>query len=430
VCVDGHPGISGLRMLTDKAIKALKPRASLYRVADGGGLCIEITPNGTKLWRYRYRVSGKPKMMALGRYDEVSLEQARNRHRDARKLLANGTDPMDVRRASTDAQARQELARFPAFAETWLAYKEKRVGGETYRKAKMVVEGDLVPALRRHGIDTLSTKDVTSVLDKIAARAPNLAVKARQYLGGMVTYAIQRGLREDGKLLSLRGTIARHDRGHIPAITKPAELRPLLLAIDAYSSPTTRAALLLASLTAMRPAIVASAQWAHIDLEAAEWHVPGQLMKNGSDHIVPLPRQAVTLLKGIRREAPGTYVFPSPARQKTPHLHRDALSKALREMGFQGKHATHGFRGTLRTMARERLGIDIDVLEAQLAHAKRGDVQKAYDRTTFNDQRVRVMQTWADYLDTIRRDSLPKWKHATHTSELQKIPIPTTDGSH
>src|SRR5690606_17355805 len=149
------------------------------------------------------------------------------------------------------------------------------------------------------------------------------------------------------------------------------------------------------SLTAMRPAIVASAQWDHIDLEAAEWHVPGELMKTGNDHIVPLPRQAVKLLKDIRPAEPGIYVFPSPARQTTPHLHRDALSKALREMGFQSKHATHGFRGTLRTMARERLGIDIDVLEAQLAHVKKGDVQKAYDRTTFNDQRVKVMQTWA-----------------------------------
>jgi len=398
-------------MLTDKAIKALKPRESLYRVADGGGLCIEITPNASKLWRYRYRFGGKPKMLALGRYDEVTLEQARNRHRDARKVLANGTDPMEARRASADAQERRELARFPSFAEAWLEHKQKRVGAETYRKAKLVVEGDLVPALRRHGIDTLTTKDVTPVLDKIAARAPNLAVKARQYLGGMVTYAIQRGLREDGKLLALRGTIARHDKGHIPAITKPAELRPLLLAIDAYASPTTRAALLLASLTAMRPAIVASAQWAHIDLDAAEWHVPGELMKSGNDHIVPLPKQAVALLMDLRGDDLGTYVFPSPARQRTPHLHRDALSKALRDMGFQGRHATHGFRGTLRTMARERLGIDLDVLEAQLAHAKRGDVQKAYDRTTFNDERIKVMQAWADYLDNLRKD--PDAKVAT-----------------
>lgn len=391
-------------MLTEVKIKALKPKAKLYRVADAGGLCIEVTPSGSKLWRYRYRFGGRAKMLALGRWNETTLEEARDRHRDARKLLANGSDPVDVRRDTVDAQERKERAKFPTIAAEWLAYKEKRVGTETYRKAKLVTEGDLIPALKQHSIATLRTKDVTAVLDKIAQRAPNLAVKARQYLGGIVTYAIQQGLRDDGLLLSLRGTVPTYDKGHIPAITRPAELRTLLLAIDGYSSRTTRYALLLASLTAMRPAIVASAEWAHIDLDAAEWHVPGGMMKMRNDHIVPLPRQAVALLREMRGNDPGKYVFPSPARQTTPHLHRDAMSKALRDMGFQGKHATHGFRGTLRTMARERLNVDIDVLEAQLAHAKKGDVQKAYDRTTFGEQRRKVMQTWADYLDNIRKD--------------------------
>lgn len=389
-------------MLTDKTIQALKPREKLYRVADWGGLCIEVTPSGSKLWRYRYRFDRKAKMMALGRWNEVTLAEARERHRSARKLLSNGNDPMQAQRLSEDEIVRRERVKFANFATEWLVYKKKRVGAETYRKAKLVVEGDLVPALRRYGVDTLATKDVTPVLDKIAARAPNLAIKARQYLAGMMIYAIQQGLREDGKQLALRGTVAKHTKSHIPAITKPSELRSLLLAIDAYSSSTTRAALLLASLTAMRPAIVASAQWAHIDLDAAEWHVPGELMKTGNDHIVPLPTQAIALLRNLRGDNPGIHVFPSPARQKTPHLHRDALSKALRDMGFQGKHATHGFRGTLRTMARERLSVDIDVLEAQLAHAKKGDVQKAYDRTTFDEQRIKVMQDWADYLDELR----------------------------
>lgn len=395
-------------MLTELTIKALKPRDKLYRVADREGLCLEVTPTGSKLWRYRYRYAGKARMMALGKWDEITLQDARDRLRDARRLLANGMDPMATKRAAAAAQVKEGRAAFPAFATEWLEYKRKRVGIETYRKAKLVTEGDLIPSLRRHSIDTLATKDVTPVLDKIAQRAPNLAVKARQYLGGMVAYAIQQGLREDGKLLSLRGTLVKYDAGHIPAITKPAELRPLLLAIDGYSQQVTRTALLLASLTALRPSVIASAQWAHIDLEAGEWHIPGHLMKTRHDHIVPLPRQAVKLLEAIQGDDPGQYVFPSPAKQKTPHLHRDALSNALRKMGFQGKHATHGFRGTLRTMARERLSVDIDVLEAQLAHAKKGDVQKAYDRTTFDDQRREVMQAWADYLDNLRKDPAGK----------------------
>lgn len=390
-------------MLTEKTIQALKPKQKVYRVADGGGLCIEVKPTGSKLFRYRYRFEGKANMLALGRWNEVTLAEARERHRTARKALAAGTDPMSARRLSDEEVTRRERVKFANCATEWLAYKKKRVGIETYRKAKLVVEGDLIPSLRRHTIDRMATKDVMPALDKIASRAPNLAVKARQYLGGIVNYAIQQGLREDGKTLSLRGTVAKHQKSHIPAVTRPADLRRLLLTIDGYSSPTTRDALILASLTAMRPSIIASAQWAHIDLERAEWHVPGELMKMGNDHIVPLPHQAITLLRNIYPERPGSYVFPSPARQKTPHLHRDALSSALRIMGFRGIHATHGFRGTLRTMARERLGVDIDVLEAQLAHAKRGDIQKAYDRTTFNDQRISVMQAWADYLDEIRQ---------------------------
>lgn len=392
-------------VLTEVAIKALKPREALYRVADSAGLCIEITPNGTKLWRYRYRWLGRPKMLALGRWDEVTLKEARERLHAARKLLDSGVDPMDNKRERRASQREQDASRFPVVASAWLEWKKGRVKPETFRKAKMVVEGDLIPALRRNSIATLATKDVTPVLERIAERAPDLAVKARQYLQGIVTYAIQRGLREDGKLLSLRGIVSNTEKGHIPAATRPSELRAVLLAIDAYSSPITRAALLLGSMTAMRPSVIASAQWTHVDLDAAEWHVPGELMKGGNDHIVPLPRQAVELLKSIRGDKPGAYVFPSPARQGTPHLHRDAMSKALRDMGFQGKHATHGFRGTLRTMARERLGVDLDVLEAQLAHAKKGDVQKAYDRTKFDDQRKTVMQEWADYLDSIRRNT-------------------------
>ena len=389
-------------MLTDKAIQALKPREKLYRVADWGGLCLEIAPSGSKLWRYRYRYDSMARMMSLGRWNEVTLAEARELHRGARKTLASGLDPVSARKMSGEEKTRRERVKFANFATEWLAYKKKRVATETFRKAKLVVEGDLLPALRRCTIDTLATKDVTSVLDKIGERAPNLAAKARQYLGGMMTYAMQQGLREDGKHLALRGAVVNRSKGHIPAITTPSELGPLLCAIDGYSSRITRSALLLASLTAMRPSVIASAQWAHIDMAAAEWHVPGALMKTGNDHIVPLPIQAVELLRGLQEGSKSSFVFPSPARQKTQHLHRDALSKALREMGFQGKHATHGFRGTLRTMARERLGVDIDVLEAQLAHAKRGDVQKAYDRTTFGDQRRQVMQEWANYLDTIR----------------------------
>lgn len=400
--------------LTEVAIKSLKPKTNVYRVSDTNGLSIEVHPNGSKLWRYRYRYVGKPQMMSLGPWPLIALAVARRKRDDARRLIYDGIDPMRHRREQAAAIVREREGQFPLVAQAWLDFKEKSVSAETFRKMKLVVEGDLVPALRRHSLTTLTTKDCIPVLRAMADRAPNLAAKARQYLNGIVEYSIKEGLRDDGKTLSLRGAIPTFEKNHIAAVTRPDELGALLRAIDGYASPTTREALLYASWTALRPGIVASARWSHIDLDAAEWHIPGSLMKMRHDHIVPLPRQAVAMLRARRAALPArqAYVFPSPAKQKTPHLHRDALSKALRDMGFQGKHATHGFRGTLRTMARERLNVDIDVLEAQLAHAKRGDVQKAYDRTTFDDQRREVMQQWADYLDERRTQVAPNTQNA------------------
>ncbi|MBB5413731.1 MULTISPECIES: tyrosine-type recombinase/integrase [unclassified Paraburkholderia] len=389
---------------SELVFRAAKPRAQPYLLADGNGLALRVRPNGTRTWLLRYRRPGtsKENFLSLGPYPDVSLVDARKAATIARNLVRDGTDPVEHRRAESAARKRAAEGAFQLVAQKWLAFKRKEWADETYRKAEFVVREYLSPALGNKPISTLATPEVKPVLEAIAAHAPNLATKARQYVGGIVTYAIQHGLREDGIPLSLRGVIPRHKKGHIPAITKPAEIAPLVQAINTYKSPITRAALKLTMLTGLRPGMVAAAPWDEVDLDVAEWHVPAGRMKMQHEHIVPLPKQAVELLEELEAlTGRGHYVFPSPARQKTPHLHRDALSKALRELGFQGKHATHGFRGMLRTVGRERLGIDIDILEAQLAHAKRGDVQKAYDRTTFDDDRRRVMQEWADYIDRL-----------------------------
>lgn len=385
--------------LTAVAIKAAKPGKHF----DGGGLYLEVTASGARYWRLKYRHGGREKRISFGVYPEVTLAEARQRRQAARALLRDGKDPSVERTTTRDAQRRNADAAFPKVAAAWLAFKKREWAEETYRKAEYVTSTYLTPSLRHASITTLTTKQAADVLAKIAFDAPSLASKARQYLGGITQYAIRHGLREDGRLLSLRGAVPKHDKGHIPAATDPKEVAAVAKALDAYPVPVTRGALTLAMLTAMRPGIVASARWDEIDLEAAEWRVPGARMKTRHAHIVPLPRQAVALLREMQAYTVGReFVFPPLARQKTPHLHRDALSAALRRMGFAGRHATHGFRGMLRTVARERLGIDPDILEAQLAHAKKGDVQKAYDRTTFNEDRIRAMQAWADYIDQLR----------------------------
>jgi integrase len=398
---------------SEVVFRVAKPRERPYLLTDGNGLALRVWPDGSKTWLLRYRrpSTGKENFLSLGPYPDITLVDARRSATTARNLVREGIDPVAYRQAESIARKRVAEGAFHLVAQRWLDFKRKEWADETYRKAEFVVREYLTPALRNKPISTLATPEVKPVLEAIASHAPNLATKARQYVGGIVTYAVQNGLRADGGALILRGVVPRHRNGHIPAITRPADIGPLALAIDAYRSPITRAALKLTMLTGLRPSVVAAVPWTEVNLETAEWHVAAERMKMRHDHIVPLPKQAITILNELQSLTGKVhYVFPSPARQKTPHLHRDALSKALREMGFQGKHATHGFRGMLRTVGRERLGVDIDVLEAQLAHAKRGDVQKAYDRTTFDDDRRRVMQEWADYIDRL---SMPTTKAAS-----------------
>jgi len=394
------------RPLTTTEIRNAKPDD--FPLYDGHGLYLIRAASGELLWRLKYyRPDGRENRMGLGNLREVTLAQARTAAMEARALIRQGIDPVGDRRARKAEARRETEASFPRAAEAWLAKKRSTVAPETYRKAAYVVNTYLVPKLRRESIATLGSREANAAIDAIVAVAPSLARKARQYLNGIVDEAIHAGLRDDGRRLVLRNQVrGARDKGHIPAATKLKDVRSLVRAIEALESPVVRGALQLAMYTAVRPGTVASARWSEIDLDDAEWHIDGARMKTGHDHIVPLPRQAVSVLRAMQDLSDGRlFVFPPLARQKTPHLHRDTLSKALRMMGFQGLHSTHGFRGMLRTVARERLNIDPDVLEAQLAHAKKGEVQAAYDRTTFDQARRDAMQAWADFLTSLSQDS-------------------------
>lgn len=389
--------------LTDKALRAIKPQDRIFNVADGDGLSLEVWPNGGRYWRFRYRFGGKAKRLSLGVYPEVSLKEARDRLADARAILRDGVDPSRDRKEAKQALAGADARDFSKVSAAWLERNRPGWAPDTYRKATYVVEQYLQPELKGKDVATLGTPEVRRAIEKIGARAPALAQKARGYMGSIIEFAIYNGMREEGRFLSLKGSVPKRDKGHIAAATNLDEIRELLKAIDGYDSPVTRAALVVTMLTALRPGVVAGARWDEIDLDASEWLVPAERMKTRNAHLVPLPRQALEAVREMLKfTAGGEFVFPPLARQKSRHLHRDALSAALRRMGFQGVHATHGFRGMLRTVARERLNVPADVLEAQLAHAKKGDVQKAYDRTQFLSERVVAMQRWADYLDELR----------------------------
>lgn len=261
----------------------------------------------------------------------------------------------------------------------------------------------LFPKLASKPIAEITTADIKPVILYVHERGPRLAIKARQYCNQIIEYAIQEGLREDGRLLSLRGALPKAPKGHYAAVTKSNDLPALLKAINNIGSVQSRTAIMCCLYTALRPGVVVGALWDEFDLDAMEWHIPASRMKMGNDHITPIPSQILPLLEG-QREVVGDspFVFPGIRNPKLQHMHRDSLSKILRESGLRGVTVTHGFRATLRTIAREKFRIDADVLEAQLAHAKKDEIQAAYDRTQFLEERHNLVQQWADYLDKVK----------------------------
>lgn len=412
--------------LTDLQVRKAKPAAQAYVLADGNGLSLAVSPAGRKTWTVRYRLAdgSRPAPATIGSYPDMSLADARIRavevQRDAKqgKMTAGTRKAKQVASAAAGAEqavealakAETERASLRAVSSRWLAEKRPSWATETYRKARLVVDSYLIPKLGDADMRTLETKDVRPVLLEMAKDTPQLARKARQYVGSIVEQAINEGLRHDESSLRLARVLPKFRSGHMPAVTDDdGRLGEVMRAIDGYENRVVRAALVLAALTAMRSGVVASARWSEIDLTTGVWNIPGKnpdgtnRMKTGQDFSTSLPIQALSVLREMHeRNMDSEYVFPPQARQNNPHLHRDALSKALREMGFQGEHTTHGFRASLRTLGRERLGIDVDVLEAQLAHAPRDEVEAAYARVKFKEKRREVMQAWADYLDELK----------------------------
>jgi integrase len=383
----------------DKLTPLTCKRAKPGKHFDGRGLYLEVTDTGSRYWRMKYRHAGRENRLAFGVFPEVSLAEARQRRDEARALLRDGTDPAEHRRSLKDAAVRERLGTFGAVAAEWFTRRSASWAPATAKKARFVLDKYLLPKLRSEKVRTLSTPKVVPVIEGIAATAPNIAVKARQHVHGVLGEAVRLGLRPDGMKLDLSGTVSLK-KGNIAAATDPAKIAGVVKAVMGYESPVTRAALLLMMFTASRPGVVAAAEWSEFNLDRGEWLVPGSKMKTGLDHLSPLSSQAAEAVRSMLRFTEGKqYVFPALARQKTPHLHRDALSKALRTAGLQGTHAAHGFRAMFRTAGAERLEIPVDVLEAQLAHGKKGDVQKAYNRGTLLQARCEAMQRWADWLE-------------------------------
>jgi integrase len=397
----GDPGKKAKQgPLTDPDVKNARPAAKPYKLTDERGMHLLVTPAGGKLWRFFYRYSGKQKTLALGAYPDVSLKRAREKRDEARRLLAEGVDPGAQRKAEKAAQA----VTFKAVAEEFLASRRAALTPAHHARVKARIER-FYPVVGDKPVGTITAADLLPVLQAIqTAGMGETAARARTDAGQVMRYAVATGRATHDPTAALRGALAPVKGGHHAAVTEPKAFGALLRAIDGYGGePVTRAALRLLPLVFVRPGELRLAEWAEFDLDAAQWVIPGRRMKMGADHIVPLSRQAVAVLRELHPlTGRRSLVFPSLRSRDRP-ISDNTLNAALRRLGFAKDVATaHGFRASARTLLDEVLHQRVDLIEHQLAHAVRDPLGRAYNRTAHLPERVRMMQLWADYLDGLK----------------------------
>jgi len=391
--------------LTDVAIRKAKPVEKPSRMFDGGGLYLEIAPSGGKLWRLKYRYGGKEKRLAIGTYPEISLLDARNRREAARKLLANGIDPADAKKAQKAARLDREANSFEVVAREWFVKFAPTWTNSHGDRIIRRLERDVFPWIGGRAIAEVKAPELLECLRRIEKRgALETAHRALQNCGQVFRYGVATGRTERDISSDLRGALPPVKPSHHAALTEPKEIGELLRAIDGYAgSLVTKYAMQLAPLVFLRPGELRNAEWVEIDLDKGEWNIPAEKMKMRQPHLVPLASQAVAILCEVRAlTGQGRYVFPSARTGERP-MSNNAVLAALRRMGYDKEEMSgHGFRAMARTILDEVLGVRPDYIEHQLAHAVRDPNGRAYNRTAHVVERRKMMQQWADYLEKLQ----------------------------
>lgn len=392
--------------LTDVAARKARPAEKPYKLADGKGMYLFITPAG-KYWRLDYRYTDKRKTLALGVYPEVSLADARERRDEARKKLANGIDPMGEKKAVKLSRLQSAESSFEAVAREWFA--RQSTGWVSSHADKIIrrLERDLFPWLGSRPIADITAPELLAALRRIESRgAVETAHRAMQNAGQVFRYAVATGRAQRDPSGDLRGALTPWKPQHYPAITEPKEIGPLLRVMDGFTGTLpVKCALQLAPLLFLRPGELRRAEWSEFDFDNSIWTVPAARMKiKSQDHIVPLCLQALGILKELHPlTGHGRYVFPGIRDHDKP-MSDAAINAALRRMGYdQATLTAHGFRAMARTVLDEVLGFRVELIEHQLAHAVRDPNGRAYNRTAHLLQRREMMQKWADYLDELKR---------------------------
>lgn len=399
--------------LTDIEARQAKSKEKIYTLSDGQGMYLEIFPTGVKKWRMAYRqANGKTNRLTFGTYPEVSLADARDKRAEARKLLAAKIDPALHREQEKQLRADVAANTFEKIAREWHNNRLSAWSPSTAKDTINRLEKDIFPAIGRHPITSITHKQMIAALRKVEARgAGEVAHRLKATCARVFSYANQHGIENRNPAADLKDVLKPVKGEHFAAIS-PDELPAFLAKLrenNARLFIPTRFAIRLMMLIFVRSSELRTTPWSEINFETGEWIIPWQRMKRGkltvnpdtTDHHVCLSRQGLEILRELHHYTGGSkYLFPNQRDHEKP-MSGDAIRMALNRMGYEGKMTTHGFRALAMTTLKEKLGYRHEVVDRQLAHAQKDKIASAYDRATFLDDRKKMMQAWADYLDDI-----------------------------
>lgn len=408
--------------LTEVYLRAVKSSGKLERHADTGGLYLEVQPSGSKLWKWKYRFGGRENRLSFGDWPTISLKEARGKRDDAKKLLLQGVDPRTTfsvrRKKKTSSEKTAHLAgrTFENVARAWVA---DRLPIWSQRHAETVVDrlvANVYPEIGNTPIAALEPVDVLGLVKKIEARgAKEVAKRVLGICSLIFRYAVAMQLVPSDPCRDLSGALAPRVKSHFAALTTGGDAGELMRRIDNYQgTAVVRAALVFSALTFCRPGPIRHAEWSEIDFSGRQWIVPAVKMKLTKEmklrkepHIVPLATQAMELLSKMQHfTGRGQYIFPNPRNKDLP-MSENAVNMALKRMGYEDLMTAHGFRSMASTLLNEA-GYRLDVIEAQLAHTSADKIRAIYNRAQYMEERRKLMQDWANMLDSLKADAVAK----------------------
>ena len=403
--------------LTDIQVKNAKPKEKAYKLADGGGMYLEVTPTGSKLWRMKFmQANGRESRLAFGTYPEVTLSEAREKRLEARRLIAKDIDPAQAKRKAKEEMATANANTFEKIAREWHTNRLSAWNPSTAKETINRLEKDIFPEIGKLPIASITHPQMIAALRKIEARgAGEIAHRLKSTCARVFSYANQHGIENKNPAADLKDVLKPVKSTHFAALA-PDELPAFVAAIrenNARLYLPTRFAIRLMLLIFVRSSELRTTPWSEINLETGEWIIPWQRMKRGkltvnpdeTDHHVCLSRQGLELLRELHKyTGGGKYLFPNQRDHEKP-MSGDAIRMALNRMGYEGKMTTHGFRALAMTTLKEKLGYRHETVDRQLAHAQKDKIASAYDRAQFLDERKKMMQHWADYLDGMMNNS-------------------------